>query len=194
MQPDYAAAMLRSSSFVGAMVLLVACGTPEPVLSGVPETNILDEPDDEGTLPVERAAVYSRPADVYVDVRHLGGRSFPGSRDVVADQLGALLESEELGGDNGQELRFERATLRVVDDLIYMVEVPLPEPLRRSDALEYLGFPSQVGRYIVLHREYRLNHEWSFRRIRMMRDSPDNELVNSVEAWRWVPGERSQRR
>ena len=75
-----------------------------------------------------------------------------------------------------------------------MLSVPLPEPLRRTDALELLGFPPQVDDTIVLHREYRLNHEWGFRRIRMMRLGQDNELVDKVEAWRWVPGERSSRR
>ena len=173
---------------------LGACGGPEPVLSGIPDEAILAQ-DASSDLPTEETASrYARPAGVYIDVRHLGGRSFQGSRDVISEQLGPLLESQSLAGDDGRELRFERATVRVAEDLIYMLRVPLPEPLRRTDALELLGFPPQVDDTIVLHREYRLNHEWGFRRIRMMRLGQDNELVDQVEAWRWVPGERSSRR
>lgn len=180
--------------FTGLLALGPGCSEPEPVLSGVPDRALLGE-GAAGELAAEgEEPGYVQPKGTYIDVRHLGGRSFDGSRDIIGSQLGTLLESTSLGGENGRELVFERATLRVVDDLVYMVRVPLPEPLRRSDALELLGFPTQTDDAIVLHREYRLNHEWGFRRIRMMRLSTANELVHTVEAWRWVPGERSSRR
>lgn len=179
---------------LGLLTGLCGCSDPEPVLRGVPDQALLAEGGGVGLAAEAEAPGYVKPEGIYVDVRHLGGRSFDGSRDVIANQLGTLLESTGLGGEDGRELTFERATLRVVDDLVYMVRVPLPEPLRRTDALELLGFPIQTDEAIVLHREYRLNHEWGFRRIRMMRVGTDNELVHTVEAWRWVPGERSSRR
>ena len=124
-----------------------------------------------------------------IDVHPQGGQSYREARDVVVEQLGELQSADELAGDNGRLMRFENGAVQVVDDEIVMLRIPLPSPMRRSEALEALGFPPYVGRYITLHREYRLNHEWGFRRIRMSRESRSSELVTQVEAWFRVPGE-----
>lgn len=175
-------------------LLSTGCWADEPVLPGIPAEPLLigTEVKPEGPTTsdgVAEAGSYQRPAGVIVDVHHLGGSSYRENRDILADQLGALLTVEDLAGDSGQRLHFERGTLQVKDDEIYMLRVPLPELQRRSQALEQLGFPAYVGRYVTLHREYRLNNTWDFRRIRMKRNSSEDELVVEVEAWHRVPGE-----
>ncbi len=180
---------------------LLCCQEPEPVLPGIPPEALLagtssaEERREQLTEdpPQEIAPAYTRAPGVYLDVHYLGGRSFQESRQEVLEQLGALLSSRALHNE-GTEMTFERGIIRVSDEQIYMISVPLPEPLRRSEALQLLGFPPYVDRYITLHREYRLNHEWGFRRIRMKRQDRDSELVTNVEAWRWIPGEHAQHR
>lgn len=172
--------------------LLAACNQQQVVLQGVPPEPLLQDQPNAAESTEARpgpSEVYVRPQGVHVDVEHLGGRSFREFRDVLADQLGTLQQTTQLPGGDGVEYRFERGTVRVLDDDIYMLLVPLPEPLRRTDALVLLGFPAQVDRYLTLHREYRLNNELGFRRIRLKRQSRDSELVTEVEAWVEVPGE-----
>lgn len=180
-----------------------ACGGDEPVLSGVPATPTApaaprandDEPagPNEEPLLLQPGAteekVYQKPAGVLVDVRYLGGKDYSEVREVVTEQLGALQTATDMPGDGGRELTFERGRLRLVDDRIYRVYVPIEPPLRRTAALEAVGFPPASGRYITLHREFRLSHEWGFRRIRLMRENRRSELVNVVDAWYKVPGE-----
>lgn len=137
------------------------------------------------------AAAYQRPAGVVVDARYLGGKTYSEVREVLSEQLGALLSATDMPGDGGRELVFERGKLRVVDDRIFRIYVPIEPALRRTAALEAVGFPPASGRYITLHREYRLNHEWGFRRVRLMRENRRSELVNAVDAWYKVPGEAS---
>lgn len=173
--------------------LAAGCGPEEPVLQGVPAEPLLGgRPSASAvasTPDQDEAAPYERPAGVHVDVHHLGGRSFRDNRDLLADQLGGLVTVSDLPGGAGQRMDFERGSIQVEDDVVYMLRVPLPEPMRRSQALEALGFPAYVGRYVTLHREYRLNNTWDFRRIRMMRSSTADELVTEVEAWHHVPDE-----
>ena len=88
----------------------------------------------------------------------------------------------------------ERGELRAIDDRVYMLRLPLPEPMRRADVLRIIGLPPQVSETIQTHREYRLNHERGFRRIRMIRQSRRNELVTEVEIWQFIPGEHVGRR
>lgn len=176
-----------------SLLLLCACAPEAPVLQGVPtEPMLTDRPrasDLAGQAQDDPAQPYQRPEGVHVDVHHLGGRSYRDNRDVLTEQLGALREVSDLPGGAGQRLDFERGTAHVLDDRVYMLRVPLPEPMRRSQALEALGFPPYVGRYVTLHREYRLNNTWEFRRIRMRRASTEDELVTEVEAWHHVPDE-----
>lgn len=181
----------------GAALLLAACGRDEPVLPGVPAQPLLqDQPtaperveaaEQAAAAPVEAPCALG--PGMLVNARCLGGRTYADVRDVVAEQLGPLQQTRELSGDFGRELRFERGALRVVEDEIAMIRIELPEPLRRSEALAALGFHPYVGPYLTLHREYRLNHEEGFRRIRLMRVDRTSEMVSAVEAWYRVPGE-----
>lgn len=176
-----------------SLAALAGCGPEEPVLQGVPaEALLASQPSAEQRAAsadrLNRSATepYLKPEGVYVDVLYLGGASFRLNRDVLADQLGALQAVEDLP-DGAQRARFERGEVQVKDDAIYLVTVPLPQPLRRSEALNALGFPAYVGRYVSLHREYRLNNTWGFRRLRLKRQSPEDELVTELEAWHTVP-------
>lgn len=180
-------------------LLCGACASDEPVLSGVPQPTPSDGPlllsgdgDPQGpaTGGSDQPAAYTRAEGVLVDVRYLAGKSYDEVRDVVADQLGPLQSSGDVPGDGGKEMIFERATLRLADGRIIRVRVPIEPPLRRTAALAVTGFPPASGRYVTLHREYRLNHEWGFRRIRLMRENRSSELINVVDAWLRVPGER----
>jgi hypothetical protein len=182
--------------------LLVACACGEPVLQGVPEQRLLAEPaaapDDDA--PVDAAArsanpeLYEKPDHIYVDANWIGGRSFREARGIVQQQLGSLQATEALPSSKGDELRFERGTLRVLDDRIYYVLVPLPEPSRRDLALADLGFQPVVGEWLATHRAYRLNHERGYRRLRLLRLDAEGEFVTAVEAWKWIPGEHGARR
>ena len=176
------------------------------MLQGVPGDRLLSPAaptaeasagDDPEAQPDGRSAnpeLYAKAPNVWVDVNHLSGKQWSEVRAEAADQLGPLAESVELPGDNGAELRFARGSVRVADDRVYMMRVPLPEPMRRGPALEAIGMPPYTGSYLIMHREYRLNNERGFRRVRMRRLGRDSELVSEVEAWRWIPGERSNRR
>lgn len=178
-----------------SLLLLVpfwACLVEERVLPGVPEEALLQAQASPGQAD-ETPQVYERSAAVQVDVRFLGGRPLAETRDIVAQQLGPLIETQPLPEGDGDEMRFQGGTLRVLDGRTYMLRVRFDPPLRRTDALIATGFPPQADRYVVLHREYRLNNAWGFRRIRMRRDSPDNELVTELEAWTDVPGEIAPR-
>ncbi len=171
--------------------LLVACGSDEPVLPGVVTPRL--QAQEPTAAPTEPEA-YERPAGVLVDVQYLCSHPLTTIRGEVLDQLGRLTESSTLPAGQGEELVLERGALRVVDDRIYMIRLPLPEPMRRADVLRVVGLPPQVGETILTHREYRLNHERGFRRIRMKRQSRNNELVTEVELWHFIPGEHIQRR
>ncbi len=195
---------MRPHAMLFALLLCGACGQDEPVLSGVPEpqapTSAPAAPGEEAPVlselsqGAELPAAYQRAEGVLIDVRYLGGKTYQEVRDVVAEQLGPLQGSVELPAGAGTEMRFQRGELRVLDDRIIRVRVPLEPPLRRTAALAATGFPPATGRYVTLHREYRLHHEWGFRRIRLMREDRSSELVNAVDAWLVVPGESSSRR
>jgi len=182
------------------LLVLLGCTRDEPVLTGIPAEPLLDGLQSAADARAEAPSVepeaptpYARPEGVTVDAGHLGGRSFSTSRDTIADQLGPLVSSRALSGDRGEELVFERGTLRVADNTIYMLKIPLQPPRRRHEALAAAGLPTIADKYLVLNREYRLNHKWGFRRIRMSRVE-DSELVTDIEVWRWLPGEHLQRR
>lgn len=186
-----------------SLALLAACSGGDPVLQGVPGDRLLAPapadagPGSEQGPPDGRSADperYAKAADVWVDVNHIAGKQWSEVRAEAADQLGPLAESVELPGDNGVELRFARGAVRVAEDRVYMMRVPLPEPMRRGPALEAIGMPPYTGGYLIMHREYRLNNERGFRRVRMRRLDSESEQVTEVEAWRWIPGEHGNRR
>ena len=184
-----------------ATVLLVACTGDAPVLQGVPDDRILTAPPaevaQEESAVARRSAnpkLYVKPDELYLDAAWITGRGYQEARAVVSQQAGALIRSQPLSDGRGDELVFERATLRVLEDRIYRVELPLPEPTRRDLALSMLGFAPAVGEWLSTHREYRLNNERGYRRIRMQRMDADTELVTQVEAWKFIPGEHGNRR
>ena len=191
---------MRVSPLLAAL-LLAGCERQAPVLTGVPAEPLLaDLPSaaenraiQESPAPPPQAQAYTPAPGVYVDAMYLGGRTFSAERDTILLLMGELLASQELPPGKGQEWVFERGSLRTLDDRIYLIVVPLPVPMRRDQALVALGFPAIVGDYISLGREFRLNHEWGFRRIRMKRAAGAGEDVTEVEAWRWIPGEHNLR-
>ena len=183
---------------IALSLFMAACMTETVVLTGIPEDPILAETDDEQERATQARQAdpspYQKPAGVFIDVHHLGMREYTTSRPELLAQMGALQQTTTLPGDNGTEYIFERGSLRVADDQIYMLHVPLPAPSRRPDALQTLGFPPYGNRYLSTHQEYRINNEWGFRRIRMYRVDQESELVDAVEVWRWIPGENALRR
>ena len=177
--------------------LCFACDDAEPI-GGVPDAPLLNPDGDPGLqldAPESDAPkAYEKASNVLVDAHFLGGRSFRNTRGELSQQLGALVSTRTLPAGRGDELQFARGTIRVVEDRIAMIRVPLTEPMRRSQALERTGFPIMVDTWTTTHREYRLNHEWGFRFMRLKRLGPDSEFVTEVEAWKWRPREHSLRR
>ena len=187
----------------------LACD-PAPVVSAVPDAGAgrAGEAKSNGVAPGERPteaqvterrqrqelraspenliATYRKPEGVYIDARYFGGRNYELVRAQLVEQLGALQDSADLGWQ-GQEMTFERGSVRVKDKEIYMIEVPLPEELRRTDALAVLGFPPASRDYTDLTHEYRLNNAWGFRRIRFLRVAPGSEMIRTVELWKEEP-------
>lgn len=172
------------------LIWLLACSGSEPVVSGVPDTpeevRTAREAKERRADPAEKAAVYQKAEGVYIDARYLGGRSYSAVRDELEAQLGAVTGEEDLGED-GKEIQFERGSLRVLNNEIYMLAIPLPEPLRRTEALGVLGFPATNQKYITTNTEFRLTNAWGFRRIRFFRVERDSEDIERVEIWKTTP-------
>lgn len=172
------------------LLLLLACGDPEPVIQAVAPprtpTQIAEERAraELRTSPANVEATYVKPEGVYVDARYLGGRQYDAVRAEIEQQLGAVLEDRP-ATEKAREIVFERGSLRVVDGAVQMVEVPLPEPVRRSEALALLGFPPATGEYKAFALEYRLLNEWGFRRLRFVRAARGSEEITSVQAWKF---------
>ena len=171
---------------------LLACDPPDPVLSGIPEGPILAPlaPEAVDNERSESVQTYVKPPEVHVDIRHLCGQQFDAVRADLIDQLGERQRVRVLDAVRGREIQYERGRVRVLDGVVYMMSVPLNEPMYRRVAFERTGFPAFSGAAIQLSGEYRITNEWDFRRIRMTRVARDAEMVNHVEAWRWLPRER----
>lgn len=182
-------------TFAGLVLVMVACGEPEPVVRGVPRATTVAEvaerraAEELRATPANVDVTYTKPDGVWVDVRYFGGRTWEGARAEAERQLGAVLEEEERP-DGDREVRLERGTVRLRDGRIVMVEVTLPEPLRRSESLAALGFPPTADRYLALALEYRLTNAWGFRRIRLIRAERDSEDIVRVQAWKAAPSDR----
>lgn len=164
----------------------LGCGPDEPMVTAIPSAPLL-QPEDGARIGPDGS--YHLPPGVLIDAQHLSGRGLPGVRDILMQQAGATVETATLPADGGTEMVLERARVRVRDDVIYMIQVPLDPPLRRAEAIESLGFPPASGRFVTLHREYRLHHEWEQRRVRLRRIAPNSDYVDQVEVWKFVPGE-----
>ena len=162
----------------------------EPVLQAIETPTLLDEiPSAEERLATKDLVEYRKKEGIYIDVRYLGGRNWTSVQPTLAEQLGDLQDSQELPMRQGLRYQYEKGSIYIYEDQIYRIDLPLPEELRRSATLQLLGFPEQVDKYLITHREYVLENEWEFRRIRMKRVSKDNELVNEVSAWKFSPQE-----
>lgn len=192
--PPTTARWFSTLAFSTLALLLGACGADDPVLPGVPE-RLVEAPAEQATPDaVDPDAGYALPEGVLVDIQYLTGRPLTEIRGDVLAQLGAFVSATDLENGKGEEIILERGRVRVLDDRVYLISFDLPQPLRRAQVLALLGLPPQVSETIQTHREYRLNHERGFRRIRMVRQSRDNELVTHVEVWRFLPGEHQGRR
>ena len=174
--------------------LLCACADEPPLLTGIPQTPLLQDTPQEtqGTEKKDKAKAqaYTKARNIFVDVRYLGGKPYAQVRDLLSEQMGGLKSRAPAARQGGQLLTFEHGQARIINNTVAMIKVRLPEPVRRTQALEILGFPPYVGGYTIFHREYRLHHEWGFRRIRLMREDRRSERVIEVEVWRWLPSER----
>lgn len=176
--------------FLSTLLALTACSPPDPVLSGLPDRPLLFPKANGTAKTTNEPAPYVKPADVYVDVRHLCGQRMDAVRVELNEQLGDRQNVRELGAVDGREIQFIRGTIREVGGTIYMVSVPLIEPMYRRVALQQTGYPAFAGGVIRLSNEFRINNSWDHRRIRMKRVARDAEMVSEVEAWRWIPRDR----
>lgn len=162
----------------------------EPVLQAIETPTLLDElPSAEERIATKDIVEYQKKDGVYVDVRYLGGRSWIDAQPTLAEQLGNLQDSLELPMRQGVRYQYDKGSVYIYEDQVYRIDLPLPEELRRSQVLQILGFPEQVDKYLITHREYVLENEWEFRRIRMKRVGTENELVKEVSAWKFSPQE-----
>ena len=179
---------MSPSLFVIALAL--SCDPPEPVISGIPREPLLSTDRTEAPPKVKEQKRYNKPEGVYVDVRHLCGQRLEAIRDHIHDQLGPRQNIRDLGEVSGREIQFTRGTIRVLDGIVYMMSVPLIEPMYRRQALQSIGFPAQTTSVLAYSGEYRINNQWDFRRIRMRRSERDAETISEVDVWRWLPRER----
>lgn len=178
----FLASILHLAVFIG-----IGC-EDEPVLQAVETPAILEEVQSaDERIETQDVVQYQRKEGVYVDVMYLGGRDWVISQPILNDQLGDLQETQELPMRQGIHYRYDKGSVYVYEGRIYRMDIVLPELLRRSNCLQLLGFPEQVDKYLITHREYVLENDWEFRRIRMKRDSKDNELVKEVSAWKFSP-------
>jgi len=162
----------------------------EPVLQAIEAPTILDEVQSaDERLATNDIVEYQKKEGIYVDVRYLGGRNWIDAQPTLAEQLGNLQDSQELPMRQGTRYIYDKGSVYIYEDQVYRIDLALPEELRRSQVLQILGFPEQVDKYLITHREYVLENEWEFRRIRMKRVGTDNELVNEVSAWKFSPQE-----
>lgn len=171
---------------------LLACGSGTPVVQGVKPPQSVEEvtakrkEQELRATPENLVASYQKAEGVYIDLRFFGGKGYNESREQIGAQFGALLSEKDLG-PQGTEMSFERGILRIKDGKIYMMEVPLPEPLRRTEALGVLGFPPATREYLDTTLEFRLNNAWGFRRIRFLKAERNGEEIAKVQAWKEDP-------
>ena len=132
--------------------VLLACDPPDPVLSGIPEGPLLAAPptsDVENDQP-EPVEAYVKPPEVHVDIRHLCGQQFDAVRADLIEQLGERQRVRVLDAVRGREIQYERGRVRVLDGVVYMMSVPLNEPMYRRVAFERTGFPAFSGNRFCL--------------------------------------------
>ena len=171
---------------------LLACfGSDEPVVSGVrdqkPKPTVEEiaakrEREELRASPRILEVNYEKPAGVYADVQFLGGRRWENVREIILDQLGAIkLERPNAQGNEVKEL--ERGTVTLVGGLVETIEVPLPEPMRRSDAMVACGFLGLVDKYLAFNKEYRVTQFQGFRRIVLHRAAAGDDMVDVLTGY-----------
>lgn len=174
-----------------AATVTIGCGEPPaPVLSAMPAPASVDAvtakrlEQERRTTPGAVDPGYARADGVYIDLRYFGGRSWDAARAEVERQFGPVMEeTTPAGAATGErDVRLLRGSIHLRDNRIQKMTVPLPEPVRRSEALALLGLPPFVGNYNSLALEFRLTNEWGFRRIRFLRTERGAEEIESVEA------------
>ena len=176
------------------MFTILFFGCFDPGAKVLPEQTLLsDVPSAEENRSQEiiddNDAVYQKAEGVLVDILFLGGKPFLEVNDLLSSQLGPLQEHLELN-NNEHFRRYEQGDISVKDGAVFRIRFFYPESLRRNEALAQIGFPQQVGNYIITHKEYQLTNQFGFRRLRMKRESRDTELVTEIEAWKWIPQEQ----
>ncbi len=187
---------------VWILCLLFGCGGAEPALTAVEAPPPSVERTDVDAVTARRkaqeakaspdaagGAAYEKPRGVYIDAPYFAGRAWAAARDEVERQFGAV-SLEETTADKARLVTLERGKIRVVDGRIQTLEVPLPEPLRRTEALMVLGLPPMQDAYRAMTFEYRISNVHGFRRIRLFRAEREGETVNRVELWKFLNRER----
>ena len=178
-----------------SLFFFLSCRNTEPIMSGIEEPLLEDVSSAQENRVIDAqkqvpSSPYEKSEQVYIDINYIGGKRLSVIQDVIQDQLGDFISKRAISPKNGQIRTYENGILRVVDGQIYMIKINLPTPVRRSTALIQTGFPEQVGDYLTTHKEYQLLNEWGFRRIRMRRQKKYDELITTIEAWKWVPNEQ----
>jgi hypothetical protein len=168
----------------------LACDPPEPVISGIPSEPLLSEATKKEAAPARTPKPYSKPDGVYVDVRQLCGKRLEAIREHIHEQLGTQQNIRDLDARSGREIQYTRGRIRVLNGVVYMMSIPLIEPMYRREALQKTGFPAQTSSVLSYSGEFRINNQWDFRRIRLKRTERDAETISDVDVWRWLPRER----
>jgi hypothetical protein len=200
----------RGRVWILVLALLAACGD-DPVLSAVAPPPAPEDPPASpapsapGTVAEVRArrqaqvrraspeamdGAYVRPKGVFVDVPYFAGRDLEAAREEAVRQLGGEPTRDAPTDDGARRLVFPRGSLRVVGGRIQMVEVTLPEPVRRSEALGVLNIPAVAETYRPYRLEFRLANVHGLRRIQLTRASPGSEDIVRVAAWKFLNRDR----
>ena len=190
-------ALKRAGAALLLWVWTVGCGDPpEPVLPVVtPETTddaaagtIPDRPTrDAAGRPIEVEPVAEPRVDRFIDVRWLGGRRFSTHRGQITAILGDLQSRQIVDEREGEAFQFDQATVYVIRDTVYRIDVDLPEAMAPNDALEALGFPRNDRSFRKTHGEFRASFKWGFSRFLLMRAKRNGPTVDSVQIWHTEP-------
>lgn len=128
---------------------------------------------------------YDKPEGVYVDVAFFGGRRPEGIADALVAQLGPVRETrpEE---DGLVEVVYAGGSVKLRAGTIAVLDVPMPTPRPRDEALASVGFkPYLVRRWGELTHEFRARHLQDFDRVVLHRVEPGGDLVDRVTAYRF---------
>ncbi len=111
-----------------------------------------------------------------LDAHALAGRSWSQVRDLAVEALGGI-EGTEVRPDGSREIRLARGAIHTWEGKVLRIEVELPRPMRRSEALSALGISPAVRRWYAFSREFRARHHAGFELIVLRRAGRDAELV-----------------